>query len=123
MGVISKDEIRFQRRRNRSKRPANSNITRLRLVVFRSARHIYGQIVDDIEKRTLVACSTVEKSMRAKLEKAPTKVEQSQIIGAEMAKRALAKNIKEIVFDRNGFIYHGRVKAFAESARSGGLNF
>jgi len=123
MRVFSKDVIRFQHRRNRSKRHANSDLSRLRLVVFRSARHIYGQIVDDIEKRTLVACSTVEKSLQAELKKAATKVEQSQIIGAELAKRALAKNIKEIVFDRNGFIYHGRLKAFAEAARSGGLNF
>lgn len=123
MNTKSKKLVRFQRRRNRSKRRSNSDLSRLRLVVFRSAKHIYGQIVDDNEKHTLVACSTVEKSMQSQLQKAATKMEQSQIIGKELAKRAVKKDIKEIVFDRNGFIYHGRIKAFADAARSGGLNF
>lgn len=123
MNTNSKKLVRFQRRRNRSKRRPNSDLSRLRLVVFRSAKHIYGQIVDDNEKRTLVACSTVEKSMQTQLQEASTKMEQSQIIGKELAKRAVEKDIKEIVFDRNGFIYHGRIKAFADAARSGGLNF
>ncbi|NQT98086.1 MAG: 50S ribosomal protein L18 [Candidatus Marinimicrobia bacterium] len=123
MNTNSKKLVRFQRRRNRSKRRPNSDLSRLRLVVFRSAKHIYGQIVDDNEKRTLVACSTVEKSMQTQLQEASTKMEQSQIIGKELAKRAVENDIKEIVFDRNGFIYHGRIKAFADAARSGGLNF
>ena len=123
MKTKSKKLVRFQRRRNRSKRRSNSDLSRLRLVVFRSAKHIYGQIVDDNETHTLVACSTVEKSMQSQLQKAATKMEQSQIIGKELAKRAVKKDIKEIVFDRNGFIYHGRIKAFADAARSGGLNF
>ena len=123
MSILSKNAKRFQRRRNRSKRPATGDLSRMRLVVFRSARHIYGQIINDIDKHTLVACSTVDKAIQAELKKAGSKIEQSQIVGKELAERALAKDINEIVFDRNGFIYSGRVKALADAARKSGLNF
>ncbi|MFH1851646.1 MAG: 50S ribosomal protein L18 [Candidatus Neomarinimicrobiota bacterium] len=123
MSKLTKEALRFQRRRNRSKRSLNSDLTRPRLVVFRSARHIYGQIIDDLKGQTLAACSTVEKSVQEQIQTAHSKIEKSQLVGQELAKRALAKNIKDIIFDRNGFIYHGRVKAFADGAREGGLNF
>lgn len=86
-------------------------------------RHIYGQIVDDQKGNILAAASTIEKELQAELKKAKTKVEKSEIVGRVLAERAKGKKIKEVVFDRNGFLYHGRVKALAEGARGGGLEF
>ena len=91
---------------------------RPRLCIFRSARHIYAQIIDDTNGTTICAASTldVEGLKNANIDTAKT-------IGAEVAKRALSKNIKAVVFDRNGYLYHGRVKALAEGAREAGLTF
>jgi large subunit ribosomal protein L18 len=90
-----------------------------RLSVFRSNLHIYGQIVDDEKGKTLVSFSDT------KLKKTPkmTKVRVAEAVGEGLAKKALLKKIKKVVFDRNGMIYHGRVKALAEGARKGGLKF
>lgn len=96
---------------------------RPRLVVFRSLKYIYGQIVDDEKGITLVGASNLSKELRDQLKDVKTKVEQSKIVGKFLAQKALEKNIKKIVFDRNGYRYHGRVKAFAEGAREGGLEF
>ncbi len=123
MSTFSKTKLRFERRRNRSKRRSNSDLSTPRLVVFRSSRHIYGQIVDDLKSTTLVSCSTVDKDLQDQIKTAKTKIEQSELVGKELAARALKKKINNIVFDRNGFIYHGRIKAFADGARSGGLKF
>lgn len=90
---------------------------RPRLNVYRSARHIYAQIIDDISGRTLASASTVSEEVKGK------KTDAAKAIGAAVAKKALAKNIKEVVFDRSGFVYHGRVKAVAEGAREAGLKF
>ncbi len=90
---------------------------RPRLSIFRSARHIYAQIINDETGQTLVSYSTLE----AKL---PTKnVKSAAQVGSEIAKRALSKNIKNVVFDRNGYVFHGRVKAVADGAREAGLSF
>lgn len=115
--------IRCERRRRRSKGTVIRHRDRYRLVVYRSLKHIYGQIINDWEGRTLVSASTLEKGLQVELEKAKSKVEKSEIVGREIAKRAKKKKITEVVFDRNGFLYHGRVKAFADGARSGGLKF
>ncbi len=96
---------------------------RPRLVVFRSARHAYAQIVDDLSAKTLVSVSTLAKDVQEDLKKAKTPIEKFKLIGVAAAKKALEKNIKEVVFDRNGYLYHGRVKALAEGAREGGLKF
>ncbi len=123
MSTYTKTQLRFIRRRNRSKQRPNSNISKPRLVVFRSARHIYGQIVDDIKATTLVSCSTLDKGIQDQLKGVKSKVEASELVGKELAVRALDKKIDSIVFDRNGFIYHGRIKAFADGVRAGGLKF
>lgn len=96
---------------------------RPRLVVFRSAKHAYAQIVDDVNGKTLVAASTLEKALKEEVAQAKSPIEKFKLIGITIAKRALEKNIAQVVFDRNGYLYHGRVKALADGAREGGLKF
>ncbi len=91
---------------------------RPRLCIFRSARHIYAQIIDDATGKTLASASTIEVEGMKNANK-----DTATAIGKEIAKRAQAKNIKSVVFDRNGYLYHGRVKSLAEGAREAGLNF
>ena len=93
-----------------------------RLCVFRSLNHIYAQIIDDVKGNTLVACSTVEKAI-IDMVKEMSKQEAAKVVGQEIAKRALEKGIKEVVFDRGGYIYTGRVEAVADGAREAGLMF
>ena len=95
---------------------------RPRLAVFRSNNHMYAQIIDDTVGNTLVAASTVEKEVKAELEKT-NNVDAAAYLGTVIAKRAIEKGIKEVVFDRGGYVYHGRVAALAEGAREGGLEF
>jgi large subunit ribosomal protein L18 len=95
---------------------------RKRLSVFRSSEHIYAQIIDDVKGETLVAASSLEKSMRESL-KAGGNVDAAKAVGKLIAERALEKGLKDVVFDRGGYLYHGRVKALADAAREGGLNF
>ncbi len=90
---------------------------RPRLVVFRSSGHMYAQVVNDAKGVTLASASSLGSKAEAK------GIELAKVVGLEVAKVALSKNIKNVVFDRNGFIYHGRVKALADAAREGGLNF
>ena len=90
-----------------------------RLCVFRSENHIYAQIINDVEGKTLAAASTVEKAFEGN----GSNVEAAKKIGALIAERALKKGIENVVFDRGGYIYHGRVQAHAEGAREGGLKF
>jgi large subunit ribosomal protein L18 len=92
-------------------------------VVYRSLSHIYGQLVDDVSGKTLVTASSSEKAIAPKSKKPVTKTELSFMVGKELAARAKKKKISKVVFDRNGFLYHGRVKAFADGAREGGLKF
>tara|TARA_B000000460_G_scaffold201277_1_gene147916 strand:+ start:109 stop:480 length:372 start_codon:yes stop_codon:yes gene_type:complete len=114
---------RRERRRRRSKRHAFGTEARPRLVVYRSLSHIYGQLVDDVSGKTLVTASSSEKAIAPKTKKPVTKTELSSMVGKELATRAKKKKISKVVFDRNGFLYHGRVKAFADGAREGGLKF
>jgi len=95
---------------------------RLRLSVFRSGLHIYAQIIDDTGGRTLTAASSMEKDMRKKL-KTGGNIEAATEVGKLIAERAKQAGISEVVFDRGGYAYHGRVKALAEAAREGGLSF
>ncbi len=95
---------------------------RPRLAVFRSNNHISVQVIDDAAGNTLVAASTMEKDIKAKLEKT-NNVEAAKVLGEVIAKRALDKGIETVVFDRGGYIYHGKVAALAEAAREAGLQF
>ena len=95
---------------------------RPRLAVFRSNNHMYAQIIDDTVGNTLVAASTVEKEVKEQLEKT-NNVDAAAYLGTVIAKRALEKGISEVVFDRGGFIYQGKIAALAEAAREAGLNF
>ena len=93
---------------------------RPRLTVFRSARHIYAQIIDDNQQKTLVACSTLDKAVRDGV-KGKKKAEASKEVGKALAERAKKAGITKVVFDRNGYQYHGRIAAVADGAREGGL--
>ncbi len=93
-----------------------------RLCVYRSLNHIYTQIIDDVQGVTLVACSTVEKSV-IEMVKDLSKKDAAKVVGQEVAKRALAKGIETVVFDRGGYIYTGRVQSVADGAREAGLKF
>jgi len=96
---------------------------RPRFSVYRSLNDIYGQIIDDATGKTLVALSTNSKEVKEEVTAVKTKVGQSTLVGKLLAKKAIEKNISAVVFDRNGYLYHGRVKAFADGAREGGLKF
>lgn len=109
---------RHQRIRNKiSGTPAQP-----RLAVFRSNMHMYAQLIDDTAGNTIAAASTMEKDIRASLEKT-NDVEAAKAVGTAIAKKALDKGIDTVVFDRGGFIYHGKIKALAEAAREAGLKF
>lgn len=95
---------------------------RPRLAVFRSNNHMYAQVIDDTVGNTLVSACTLQKDVKAQLEKT-NNVDAAAYLGKVIAERALAKGITEVVFDRGGFIYHGKVKALAEAAREAGLKF
>ena len=95
---------------------------RPRLAMFRSLRHIYAQVIDDDSQKTLVQASTLEKAL-GKKKKSSRNLDAAKLIGSEVAKRALDKGIKKIVFDRRGRRFHGRVKALADAAREAGLEF
>jgi large subunit ribosomal protein L18 len=111
----------FDKRRNRTRHRITTHAAgRLRLTVFRSGKHIYAQIIDDRAAETLATASTNEKD--GKLPKT-WNVDAASDVGKKIAERALAKGVKQVVFDRGGYIYHGRVKALADAAREGGLEF
>ena len=108
-------EIRHARVRNK----VSGTADRPRLCVFRSNSNLYAQIIDDVAGNTLVQASTLDKEVKTKL----SNKEAAKEVGSLLAKRALEKNIKEVVFDRGGYIYHGVIKELAEAAREGGLTF
>lgn len=110
------------KRRSRVRRKITGAPTRPRLCVFRSARHIYAQIIEDTTGKTLLAVSTLTSGV-LEGQVYPGNVEAAKAVGKVIAQKALEQDIKEVVFDRNGFLYHGRVKALADSAREAGLVF
>ncbi|MBI5190770.1 MAG: 50S ribosomal protein L18 [Nitrospirae bacterium] len=110
------------RRQNRIRKKVSGSTARPRLNVFRSASHIYAQIIDDTKGITLAAASTLDESVKEGL-KHGGNIAAAKKVGAEVAKRALEKGVKDVVFDRGGYIFHGRIKALADSAREAGLNF
>jgi large subunit ribosomal protein L18 len=113
----------FERRKRRNRvRLRKTSSGRPRLSVFRSHLHIYVQIIDDRVGRTLAAASTVDKALRDRLKSGGDKAAAAEV-GKLIAERAVAAGVKDVVFDRGGYLYHGRVKALAEAARDNGLNF
>ena len=123
MKKLSAIKARNQRRRNRSKGNIVKHISKHRLVVFRSNKNMSAQIVDDLNGKTITSASSLDKLLKNKVAKLKTKTDVSVFIGKMIADNAKTKKISKIVFDRNGFPYHGRVKALAESARKNGLKF
>jgi large subunit ribosomal protein L18 len=111
-----------QKRHRRLRRYLSGTSERPRLAVFRSNNHIYAQVIDDDAQSTLCSASTVDKELRSSL-KAPASCDASVAVGQLVAQRALAKGISQVVFDRGGNLYHGRVKALADAAREAGLQF
>jgi large subunit ribosomal protein L18 len=101
----------------RIRKTVKGTLARPRLCVFRSSKHIYAQVIDDVTGQTLISFSSLE------LDKATSGKDQAEMVGQSVAKEALSKGLGNVVFDRNGYIYHGRVKALADGARKAGLNF
>jgi len=122
MARTNPNELARLRRKKRIKSKVRGTAERPRLCVFRSHKHTYAQIIDDTQGVTLVEASTLSKAFVPPLEKTAT-VETAKRVGMLVGARALQKNITRVVFDRNGFAYHGRVKAVAEGAREAGLSF
>ncbi len=106
----------------RIRRKLSGTGNRPRLCVFRSLAHIYAQVVDDLAGKTLIAASSVENAVCSDKKKAGN-IAAAKMVGKAIAERAKAKGIESVVFDRGGYLYHGRVKALAEAAREGGLKF
>ncbi len=120
MGASNEKFIRrSQRVRQSLRRTAHG---RARLSVFRSSKHIYAQVIDDGAGRTMAAASTLDKDLKGSLKKG-CDLAAAQAVGKLLAERAIEAGVKDVVFDRGGYIYHGRVKALADAAREAGLNF
>jgi large subunit ribosomal protein L18 len=119
--ALKKMKTRIRRKKHIHK-IVQGTAERPRLVVFRSACHIYAQLVDDVTGKTITGISSLSPDVRDRVAKLKP-IEVGTIIGEACAKKAIEKNIQRVVFDRNGFPYHGRVKAVAEGARKGGLQF
>jgi large subunit ribosomal protein L18 len=111
-----------ERRKLRIRRKISGTAEKPRLTVFRSSKHIYAQVVDDVTGTTVAHASTLTKEVRTAIDDA-TKSDAAKKVGAAIAKLLLAKGISSIVFDRNGYLYHGRVRALADAAREAGLKF
>ena len=118
---INKNETRVKRH-VRLRHDLAGTTARPRLCVYRSLNHIYAQIIDDVKGVTIVSCNTTQKDIRAKV-KDMTNKEQAKYVGEQIAKLAKKKKITEVVFDRGGYLYTGRVKELADAARSAGLKF
>ncbi|MCY1705905.1 50S ribosomal protein L18 [Pannonibacter sp. SL95] len=120
---MANSKIAFERRRDRVRRSLKKVANgRPRLSVFRSSKQIYAQIIDDQKGHTIASASTIEKDLRSSL-KTGADVSAAAAVGKLVAERALAAGVKQVVFDRGGYQYHGRVKALADAAREGGLEF
>jgi large subunit ribosomal protein L18 len=124
MKIKTKDDRRHRIQLRQRKRIAGTT-ERPRLSVFRSVTHIYAQVIDDLSGKTLVAASSVEASLSGKFSKGVDggNVKGAQAIGQAIAERSIDKGIKRVVFDRSGFLYHGRIRAVADAARKAGLEF
>ena len=122
MGAINKKEAR-RRRKKRVRKKIRGTPEVPRLSVFKSSKHIYAQVIDDISAKTLVDFSSLSKDLRPQFEGKGGNRKGAAMVGEQIAKKALGKGISKVVFDRSGFLYHGRIKALAEAAREHGLKF
>ena len=120
MATVVDRTLRRTAKVRRNVRRAAGN--RARLSVFRSSKHIYAQVIDDAKGETLVSASSLEKEMRTTF-KTGANIEAAKAVGKRVAERAASKGVSDVVFDRGGYLYHGRVKALADGARAGGLQF
>ena len=122
--MIKKDFVkeRYLRRRKRSKKKTKGSEKRPRLVVFKSNRYIYVQAIDDVSGKTIVSASSLESEIKKEL-KSTKDIEAAKKVGEIIGKRLKEKSYETVVFDRNGYLYHGRVKALADAAREAGLKF
>jgi large subunit ribosomal protein L18 len=121
MSKLNREELRARRHR-RIRATLSGTAERPRLNVFRSEMHIYAQVIDDATGHTLVSASSIDADLRAQLV-GKKKAEKAHLVGKALAERAQAHGLKKVVFDRGGYKYHGRVKALADGAREGGLEF
>ncbi len=119
MANLTQDDRRRRRVRQALKKAAGG---RPRLSVFRSSQNIYAQVIDDVHGKTLASASTLEKDLRTSL-KTGANTDAAKAVGKLVAERAIQAGVKEVIFDRGAYIYHGRVKALADAARDGGLSF
>jgi large subunit ribosomal protein L18 len=124
MKIKTKNDRRVRIQLRQRKRISGSK-ERPRLSVFRSVAHIYAQVIDDLSGETLVAASTVEPSLKGQFDKTARggNIKGAEAIGKAIAERSIEKGIKRVVFDRSGFLYHGRIRAVADAARKAGLEF
>ena len=121
--MVEKSAALFLRRRQRVRRKLGKAASgRPRLSVFRSSKHIYAQVIDDVQGRTLIAASSLDAGLRTGL-KTGADIAAASAVGRLIAERAKAAGIAQVVFDRGGYLFHGRVKALADAAREGGLDF
>ncbi len=122
MSLSAKDKVEArQRRHRRVRKRVVGTKDRLRLSVFRSNSYLYAQIIDDVSGRTVVAASTLESAVKERVR--GNTVEAAKVLGATLAERAKAANVTAVVFDRGGYLYHGKLKALADAAREAGLSF
>ena len=121
--MFLKDNKKRTRKKERVRKKISGTAERPRLSVFRSLNNIYAQLIDDAKGTTLLEASSLSKDVTEELKTAKGKVSKSKMVGQLLAKRAVEKGITSVVFDRNGFTFHGRIKAVADGAREGGLKF
>ena len=123
MRLLDKIEKRKLRRKKSIRSKISGTSERLRLSVYKSIDNIYVQLIDDIAGKTVLSSSSVDSSVKKLISNKMNKTEISKIVGTSIAEKAKSANIDSVVFDRNGYVYHGRVKALADAAREGGLKF
>lgn len=122
--MIKKEKALYRQRiKQRIRKKVFGTKERPRLTVYRSHQHFYAQIIDDTQGKVLVSSSTLSKNLKDQLSTVKSNPDRARLVGADAAKRALAMDIKTVVFDRNGYRYHGNVKAIADGAREAGLKF
>jgi large subunit ribosomal protein L18 len=122
MGRLELKQQTRLKRKKRIRKKINGTPVRPRLCVFRSAKHIYAQVVDDSTGRTLAAAGSLEEKIKAQSE-LKGKISIASLVGQSVGERAIRQGVKKVVFDRNGFLYHGRIKAVSDGARKAGLSF
>ena len=120
--MVTKKELARKRRHKRVRKKVLGTAKQPRLVIFRSLNHIYAQVIDDLKGETLVTASSLSKEIRGRI-KHGGNIKSAYAVGELLAQKALTKKIENVVFDRGGYLYHGRVKALAGGARKGGLKF